>query len=129
MLKLLAAASIQSSPAVHLDLPIEGMTCAACASRVERSLNKLPGVAASVNFAAESAHVTVQPDATRPAAVVEAIRKTGYAVPAQVAEFQVYGMTCAACAARIEKALNRLEGVSAAVAYYRSELVKTCSSQ
>ncbi len=100
---------------LRLDLPIEGMTCAACAARVERSLNKLPGVAASVNFAAESALVTVQPGATPPAAVVEAIRKAGYSVPPRTAEFQVYGMTCAACAARIEKALNRLEGVSAAV--------------
>ena len=106
---------MNSPSALRLDLPIEGMTCAACAARVERSLNKLPGVAASVNFAAESALVTVQPDATRPAAVLEAIRQTGYSVPTQVAEFQVYGMTCAACAARIEKALNKLEGVSAAV--------------
>jgi len=106
---------MDSPAAIRLDLPIEGMTCAACADRVERSLNKLPGVAASVNFAAETAMVTVQPDATLPAAVVEAIRKTGYSVPTRTAEFQMYGMTCAACAGRIEKALNRLEGVSAAV--------------
>jgi len=104
-----------SSSVLRLDLPLEGMTCAACAARIEKSLNKLPGVVANVNFAAESARVTVQPDATSPATVVEAIRKTGYSVPEQVLEFTIYGMTCAACAARIEKGLNRLDGVSAAV--------------
>jgi Cu+-exporting ATPase len=106
---------MESSPALRLDLPLAGMTCAACAARIEKSLNKLPGVAASVNFAAESARVTLQPNLTTPAAVVEAIRRTGYSVPEQVAEFQIYGMTCVACATRIEKALNKLEGVEAAV--------------
>ncbi|OGA65042.1 MAG: hypothetical protein A3F77_03495, partial [Betaproteobacteria bacterium RIFCSPLOWO2_12_FULL_67_28] len=96
-------------------MPIEGMTCVACAARIEKSLNKLPGVVANVNFAAESARVTVQADATSPASVVEAIRKTGYSVPEQVVEFAIYGMTCAACAARIEKVLNQLAGVEAAV--------------
>ncbi|OGA71525.1 MAG: copper-translocating P-type ATPase [Betaproteobacteria bacterium RIFCSPLOWO2_12_FULL_65_14] len=104
-----------TSSALRLDLPIAGMTCAACAARIEKSLNKLPGVAANVNFAGESASVTLQADATPPAAVVEAIRKTGFSVPVQVAEFQISGMTCAACAARIEKALNRLEGVEGSV--------------
>ena len=104
-----------SSPSLRLDLPVEGMTCAACAVRVEKSLNKLPGVVANVNFAAESAQVTVRSDVTSPAAVIEAIRRTGYSVPAQVAEFQISGMTCAACAARIEKVLSKLEGVDASV--------------
>ncbi|OGA36536.1 MAG: copper-translocating P-type ATPase [Betaproteobacteria bacterium RIFCSPLOWO2_12_FULL_62_13b] len=102
-------------PTVRLDLPLAGMTCAACAARIEKALNKLPGVAANVNFAAESAQVTLQPNLSSPAAVVEAIRRTGYSVPRQVAEFQIYGMTCVACATRIEKALNKLEGVEATV--------------
>ena len=102
-------------PTVRLDLPLAGMTCAACAARIEKSLNKLPGVVANVNFAAESAQVTLQPHLSSPAAVVEAIRRSGYSVPGQVAEFQIYGMTCVACAGRIEKALNKLEGVEAAV--------------
>jgi P-type Cu+ transporter len=106
---------MESSSALCLDLPVDGMTCAACAVRVERSLNKLPGVVANVNFAAESARVTVQPGATSSAAVVEAIRKSGYSVPEQAAEFTVFGMTCAACAARIEKGMNKLDGVRAAV--------------
>jgi Cu+-exporting ATPase len=91
------------------------MTCAACAARIEKSLNKLPGVVANVNFAAESAQVTLQPDLNSPAAVVEAIQRTGYSVPIRAAEFQIYGMTCVACATRIEKVLNQLPGVQAAV--------------
>jgi len=110
---MLDVKSMESSLALRLDMPIEGMTCAACAARIEKSLNKLPGVVANVNFAAESARVTVQPDATSPATVVEAIRKTGYSVPEQVVEFAIYGMTCAACAARIEKVLNQLADVEA----------------
>jgi Cu+-exporting ATPase len=104
-----------SSSALRLDLPLEGMTCAACAARIEKSLNKLPGVVANVNFASESAQVTLQPELSSPAAVVEAIERTGYSVPVRVAEFQIYGMTCVACATRIEKVLNQLPGVEAAV--------------
>ena len=52
----------------RLDLPVEGMTCASCANRIERKLNKLDGVEATVNFATERAAVsfdpaTVEPDA------------------------------------------------------------------
>jgi len=106
---------MDSSAALRLDLPLGGMTCAACAQRIEKTLNKLPGVVANVNFAAESARVTLEPELSSAAAVLEAIQRTGYSVPAQVAEFQVYGMTCVACATRIEKSLNKLEGVEAAV--------------
>ncbi len=104
-----------SHSALRLDLPLGGMTCAACAARIEKSLNKLPGVVANVNFAAESAQVTLQPDLNSPAAIVEAIERSGYSVPVRVAEFQIYGMTCVACATRIEKVLNALPGVEATV--------------
>ena len=106
---------MESTSALRLDLPLAGMTCAACAARIEKSLNKLPGVAANVNFAAESALVTVQPGAISPAGVIEAIRKAGYSVPDRLAELTIYGMTCAACAMRIEKGLNKLAGVRAEV--------------
>ncbi len=106
---------MESSSALRLDLPLEGMTCAACAARIEKSLNKLPGVVANVNFAAESARVTVEPELNSAAGVVAAIRRSGYSVPLQAAEFQIYGMTCVACATRIEKVLNKIEGVEANV--------------
>ncbi len=61
------------------DLPIQGMSCASCAGTVERALGRSPGVRrASVNFATKTATVEFDPEATDPAALVEAVRKTGY---------------------------------------------------
>lgn len=99
----------------QISLPIRGMTCAACAARIEKNLNKLPGVNASVNFASEKAAVEYDPAQTSPADIVGTIRKSGYEVPAQTVELALEGMTCAACATRIEKVLNRVEGVEAMV--------------
>jgi Cu+-exporting ATPase len=60
-------------------IPVSGMTCAACQSRVQRSLQKQPGVAdASVNLMMKSATVTYDPAAVTPERLVEAIRETGY---------------------------------------------------
>src|SRR5450759_4502511 len=98
-----------------LDFPIEGMTCAACAGRIEKKLNSLPGVSAAVNFATESARVEYDAALTQPAGLVEAIRQTGYSVPQQSIVLNLMGMTCAACANRIETVLNRIEGVQATV--------------
>ena len=98
-----------------LDFPIEGMTCAACAGRIEKKLNSLPGVSAAVNFATESARVEFDAALTQPAGLVEAIRQTGYSVPQQSIVLNLMGMTCVACAGRIESVLNRIEGVQATV--------------
>jgi P-type Cu+ transporter len=63
------------------DLPIEGMTCGACAARIERGLGRLDGVAsASVNLAAERATVVYDPAVTGPAAFAEKVAALGYAV-------------------------------------------------
>jgi Cu+-exporting ATPase len=61
----------------HLELPIAGMTCASCANRIERRLNKLDGVSASVNYATETATVEFDP-AVPPEALVEAVESAGY---------------------------------------------------
>jgi Cu+-exporting ATPase len=61
----------------HLDLPITGMTCASCATRVEKKLNRLEGVAASVNYATERASVTYE-DGVAPDALVAAVEAAGY---------------------------------------------------
>ena len=100
---------------VAVDLPIEGMTCAACAARIEKQLNKLPGVSAAVNFASERAHVEFDAGAVSPPQLVETIEKAGFKVPPQSLDLAISGMTCAACATRIETVLNKLPGVEANV--------------
>ncbi len=97
------------------DFSVSGMTCAACAARLEKVLNRLPGVDATVNFGTGKARVMARPDAPAPADIVAAIRKAGFDVPPGVLDLSLSGMSCAACAARIEKVLNRLPGVEAAV--------------
>ncbi len=62
----------------RVELPIEGMTCAACANRVERRLNKLEGVSASVNYATEQAAVDFDPDVVAPVELVAAVEAAGY---------------------------------------------------
>ena len=62
----------------HLELPITGMTCASCANRIERKLNKLDGVVASVNYATETAAVEYDPATVAPDALVGAVEAAGY---------------------------------------------------
>jgi len=101
------------APAACLDLPIAGMTCAACSTRLENNLNRLEGVKARVNLAMERAHVEYDPAATKPEAILAQVKKSGFTVPTQSLDLQITGMTCAACATRVETALNKLEGVEA----------------
>ena len=62
-----------------LTIPVSGMTCAACSSRIQRTLEKTPGVAsATVNLMTGSATIEYEPSATSPEQLVEAIRETGY---------------------------------------------------
>ena len=99
----------------RFDLPVSGMSCAACAVRLEKVLNRLPGVDAKVNFATEKARIVTAPDGAPAADILGAIRKAGFDVAPQVLELGIGGMSCAACAARIEKVVNRLPGVEGSV--------------
>src|SRR5512143_1415745 len=66
-----------------IDLQLTGMTCAACAARIEKVLNRAPGVSAAVNFATETARVEYEPGKATPQSLIEAVRKAGYdAAPA-----------------------------------------------
>ena len=98
-----------------LSLPISGMTCAACSTRLEKQLNKLPGVEAAVNLANETANVRFLTSETTSANILEAIRKTGFDVAPQHVMIKISGMTCASCAARIEAVVNKLPGVEISV--------------
>ncbi|MBI1906801.1 MAG: copper-translocating P-type ATPase [Rhodocyclales bacterium] len=93
------------------------MTCAACATRIEKVLNRLPGVNATVNLGTEKARVSIADAATQPADVTAAVRKAGFEVPDVYTELVIGGMTCAACATRLEKVLNRVPGVEAQVSF------------
>ena len=67
-----------SATAAHLDLPIQGMACASCASRIERRLNELNGVSATVNFATEKATVDYDEAVVTPQQLVESVQAAGY---------------------------------------------------
>src|SRR3954453_2532558 len=60
-----------------VDLPVQGMTCASCAARIEKKLNRIDGVSASVNFATGTAHVSY-PEALDPQELVSTVERTGY---------------------------------------------------
>ncbi|MDM7933563.1 heavy metal translocating P-type ATPase [Tabrizicola sp.] len=99
-------------PVEPLSLPVTGMSCAACAGRVERALRAQPGVtAANVNLATERAEVS---GTATPEALIRAVEKAGYAVTTTVQEIAIDGMTCASCVARVERALRAVPGVTAA---------------
>ncbi|MEV6825986.1 heavy metal translocating P-type ATPase [Amycolatopsis sp. NPDC051102] len=66
-----------TTPVTEIELAIGGMTCASCANRVERKLNKLDGVTASVNYATEKAHVHA-PEGVDPATLVAQVEAAGY---------------------------------------------------
>ena len=88
---------------------IEGMTCASCATRVEKVLKQLPGVTdATVNLATETATISGETDV---ASVQRAIEKAGFSMPTESLTLDIIGMTCASCSARVEKALNKVPGV------------------
>jgi heavy metal translocating P-type ATPase len=98
---------------------ITGMTCAACAGRVERALKTVPGVtSASVNLATERAEVAGEVPMT---ALIGAVEKAGYHVATGVQVVRIDGMTCASCVARVERALTAVPGVIAATVNLATE--------
>ncbi|MBM7579485.1 heavy metal translocating P-type ATPase [Jeotgalibacillus terrae] len=97
------------------ELNITGMTCAACSTRVEKGLNRMDGMEkASVNLALERATVSYDPDKVSLNDIQDKVTSLGYGVSVKKEEFDITGMTCAACSARVEKGLSRLEGVKSA---------------
>ena len=95
-----------------LDLPIQGMTCSACVARLESALVQAPGVVeANVNLALERAWVSFDGSATDASTLAEVVARTGFDVRTERQTFPVEGMTCAACAARVEKVLLGEPGV------------------
>jgi Cu+-exporting ATPase len=97
---------------LRLDLPVAGMTCSACATRLEKALGMVPGISsASVNFAVERASVAYDPARIAPPAIAQAITNAGFSVRTEAYSFPIEGMTCSACAGRVERALLQVPGV------------------
>src|SRR5471032_422068 len=121
-----------TTPNTEVTFALTGMTCAACVRRIEKALNRVQGVQeANVNLATEMARVIYDPSIATLPKMQAAIDKAGYgvrdfpqqpspafarapsapALPSGEVTLPIVGMTCASCVRRIEKALNRVEGV------------------
>lgn len=91
---------------------ITGMTCSACSARIEKGLRKMEGVQeANVNLALEKAMVQYDPNVLKLSDIQQKVEDLGYGVVKEKSELVITGMTCAACSSRIEKGLNKMEGV------------------
>ncbi|HPU63530.1 MAG TPA: heavy metal translocating P-type ATPase [Mobilitalea sp.] len=96
---------------------IDGMTCAACARAVERAVKKLDGIVnANVNLATEKLTVEYEEGKVSADAIQNAVEKAGYKATAETATktLKIEGMTCAACAKAVERAVRKLDGISGA---------------
>ena len=107
---------------------ILGMSCAACAARIEKGLNKSDGVKqANVNFAVEKATVEFDDTTLQNDEIVDLIKKLGYEAIREEdnkrnkIDLKITGMSCAACSAKIEKKLNKVEGVAGAAVNLTTE--------
>lgn len=94
---------------------IQGMTCAACAARIEKVVGKLEGVqSVTVNLASEK--MVVEAENIDEHTIVERVEKIGFGAKplpkGSVETLRVLGMTCAACSARVEKMVGRMEGIN-----------------
>jgi P-type Cu+ transporter len=96
-----------------ITLPITGMTCANCSATIERNLKKVPGIeTVAVNYATEKATVAYDPAQVGEGQMRALIADLGYGVASAKMEIPVSGMTCANCAATIERNLKKMPGVT-----------------
>jgi Cu+-exporting ATPase len=109
---------------VKIDLPIQGMSCASCVEKIQKTLSSLSGVSqASVNLATEKATISYDPQIVNPQKFVQTIQGLSYKVQTEKITLPVEGMSCASCVEKIEKSLNKLAGVTKAVANFATEKV------
>ena len=105
---------------------VEGMTCASCAAAIEKGVSRLDGVEnANVNFATETLNVEFDKDKVSFEDINNKVNKLGYKLKDDEKQltYKVEGMTCASCAAAIEKALNRMDGVENVSVNFAAETV------
>mgnify|MGYP001285156005 FL=1 len=96
----------------NINLKVMGMSCAACAQRVEKVLKNTEGVeSVVVNLVADKATIKYDIDKINLETIIGLIEKTGYKVELYSVNLNIEGMSCAACSARVEKVLNNINGV------------------
>ena len=106
----------------RLDLPITGMSCAACAARIEKGLGSVEGVSqATVNFAVEKATVFFDPDRTDLPHLIDKVKDLGYGARVEKVLLPIRGMSCAACVNKVEKVLRSIKGVTQASVNFATE--------
>jgi Cu+-exporting ATPase len=98
--------------AARLSIPVTGMTCAACASRIQRRLERTAGVrGAAVNFGTERATVDYEAGAADAGTLVAALRAAGYDARTEDVTLEIEGLEWAASSAPVERELGRVPGV------------------
>ena len=103
---------------------IGGMTCSACANRVERGIKKMEGMKdASVNFTTETLTVSFDENKVTSNEIEKKVEALGYSVIKNIKThtYRVEGMTCAVCAGRVEKVTKKIEGVQDSVVNLTTE--------
>lgn len=99
----------------EITLGVSGMTCSACTANIERVLKKKEGVgSAAVNLELGRAKVNFDPSMISPKEIEDTIESIGYKVEKDRVTLNLEGMSCASCAANIEKVLNKTQGVISA---------------
>ena len=106
-----------------MSVPVRGMTCVSCVAHVEKALKNVEGVdQVNVNLTTEKANLEFRTDAVvQTGDLVKAVADTGYEVPTETVTLSIGGMTCAACVAHVEKALNGVPGVTDAAVNLATE--------
>lgn len=100
----MSAVNMTGSTQDRMVFPVTGMTCGACAARLEKAFSRVPGITrANVNFATEQADIEWDSNQLAGQDVANVVKNAGFGVTTHHFSFAVRGMTCSACAARIEK--------------------------
>jgi Cu+-exporting ATPase len=102
-------------PKKKIELKVSGMTCASCATTIEKSLFRLDGVTkAQVNLGTETVSIEHDSDKLKLTDIEKAVTDVGYGVVNEKAVIKIGGMTCAMCVKTNEEALKKLDGVISA---------------
>nr|WP_304681555.1 heavy metal translocating P-type ATPase [uncultured Clostridium sp.] len=105
-------------------LKITGMTCSACANRIEKVIGKMDGVTeVNVNFATETLTIDYNEQEVSKEVIEQKIEKIGYKVQKNIQSdtYKIEGMTCSACANRIEKITKKMQGVESSIVNFATE--------